>query len=209
MNLIIFGPQGSGKGTQADALSEKLNIPHITMGDLLRVEAKSGSELGQKINLIINEGKLVPDETVFNLIKDRLSMLDCESGYILDGFPRNLKQAKLLDGITKIERALEIWISDEESIKRISGRQTCSKCGAVYHLEFNPPQNKGKCDKCQIDLIIREDDKEEVIKKRLAVYHEETEPLARHYKDVHLKIDGMPAIMEVTKEVFEKLEISN
>lgn len=209
MNLIIFGPQGSGKGTQADVLSEELNIPHITMGDLLRVEAKSGSELGQKINSIINEGKLVPDEIVFDLVKDRLSMPDCEPGYILDGFPRNLEQAKLLDSIKKVERALEIWISDEESVRRISGRRSCPNCGGVYHLQFNPPQKQNRCDKCQSELIIRDDDKEGVIKKRLAVYHQETEPIIEYYKsqDVHLKIDGMPSIPEVTKEVFEKLKI--
>jgi len=209
MKIVIFGPQGSGKGTQADIIAERLNICHITMGDLLRSEAKSGSELGQKINLLINEGQLVSDDIVFNLLQDRVTMSDCGLGFILDGFPRTLAQAELLDKIIQIDMALEIWISDEESVRRITDRRSCSSCGAVYHLIYNPPKVEGECDKCQSLLVIREDDKEGVIKKRLEVYHQQTESLIKHYQDknAYLKIDGMLSIPEVTREIFGKLNL--
>lgn len=209
MKIVIFGPQGSGKGTQADIIAERLDICHITMGDLLRSEAKSGSELGQKINSLINEGQLVSDEIVFALIQDRVAMSDCALGFILDGFPRTLAQAELLDKIATIDTALEIWISDEESVRRITDRRSCSSCGAVYHLIYNPPISEDKCDKCQSSLVIRDDDKETVIKKRLEVYHQQTEPLIKHYQDknIYLKIDGMPSIPEVTREILGKLNL--
>lgn len=208
MKIIIFGPQGSGKGTQAHILSEELSIPHITMGDLLRTEAKSGSDLGQKINAIINEGKLAPDEIAFSLISERINMQDCSNGCILDGFPRSIEQAHLLNGIFKAEAAFEIWISDEEAILRIGGRRTCSNCGTVYHLLYNPPALDGKCGKCGAELIIRDDDKEDVIKKRLEIYHAQTEPLIKYFNEqgIYLKINGMPPIPEVTREIFEKLK---
>ncbi|MCX6785304.1 MAG: nucleoside monophosphate kinase [Candidatus Komeilibacteria bacterium] len=210
MKIIIFGPQGSGKGTQADILAERLNICHITMGDLLRTEAKSGSELGQKINGFINDGQLVPDEIVLTLLKERVIMSDCGLGYILDGFPRNLDQIKLIGDVIKAEVALEIWISDEEAIRRIIDRRSCPKCGAVYHLKYHAPKTLGRCDKCQSELMIRDDDKEEVIKKRLNVYHQQTEPLIKYYQDqgIYIKINGMPSIPEVTKEIFAKLKLS-
>ena len=209
MKIVIFGPQGSGKGTQADVIAKRLNICHITMGDLLRAEAKSGSELGQKINSLINQGQLVPDEIVFNLLQDRVAMSDCGLGFILDGFPRTMDQAQLLDKIITIDAAFEIWISYEESIRRITDRRSCSNCGAVYHLIYNPSVLEGKCDKCQSALVIREDDKAGVIKKRLEVYHQQTEPLIKYYqdKDAYLKIDGMPSIPEVTREIFGKLNL--
>src|SRR3989338_4193438 len=146
MKIVIFGPQGSGKGTQADILAEKLNIPHITMGDLLRLEVQSGSKLGKKLEGLINEGDLVPDEITLDLLKIRLSQSDSQNGFIIDGFPRNLNQSKLLDGLSKIHKAFEIWISYEESAKRITGRRSCPVCGAVYHLEFNPPKQAGAGD---------------------------------------------------------------
>ena len=164
MKIVIFGPQGSGKGTQADILAEKLNIPHITMGELLRSEVKQDSELGKEIAGKINQGNLVPDEVSLGLLKNRLNKSDCGEGFIIDGYPRNLNQAKLLQEITQLDKALEIWISDKESISRISGRRSCPTDGSVYHLKFNPPKEAGKCDKCKSDLIIREDDKEELIK---------------------------------------------
>jgi|SRR3989338_3299486 len=210
MKIVIFGPQGSGKGTQADILAEKLNIPHITMGDLLRLEVQSGSKLGKTIEGLINEGDLVPDEITLDLLKIRLSQSDSQNGFIIDGFPRNLNQSKLLDGLTKIDKALEIWISDEESAKRITGRRSCPVCGAVYHLKFNPPKEENKCDKCDSELIIRDDDREEVIKNRLVIYHEQTEPIIDYYQNqgVHLKIDGRPAIAEVSQEIFVKLNLN-
>lgn len=210
MNIVIFGPQGSGKGTQAEALAKKLNIPQITMGDLLREEIKNQSKIGKKIDKIVNQGKLVPDEISTEILKQRLSEADCQNGFVLDGYPRNLKQAQLLSAIAQVDKALEIWISDLEAIKRISGRRSCPKCGAVYHLEFNPPKIDEICEQCQIKLIVRDDDKEEIIKNRLAIYHQETEPIIKYYQNqgVHLKIDGMPPIAEVTKEIFGKLKLA-
>jgi len=209
MNIIIFGPQGSGKGTQADILAERLNIPHITMGDLLRIEAKSDSALGQKIKELINQGFLVPDEVTLELLKNRLAKLDCENGFILDGYPRNLQQAQDLAENATVDLAMEIFITDAETLRRLSGRRNCAKCGSVFHLDFNPPKLDNVCDKCGSILIIREDDKEEVIKKRLAVYHNQTELLIDYYQkqNVYLKIDGMPSIPDVTKEIFNKLKI--
>jgi adenylate kinase len=182
MNIVIFGPQGSGKGTQAQTLSEKLNVPSITMGDLFRNEVGLKSAIGQKIEDLINQGKLVEDDLTIEVLKNRLSRTDCQSGFILDGFPRNLDQAAALDKITAVDKALEIWISDEESIKRISGRRSCPQCGAVYHLITNPSTTDEVCDKCQTKLIIRDDDKEEVIGKRLEQYHRQTEPLIDYYQ---------------------------
>lgn len=210
MNIIIFGPQGSGKGTQADILGEKLNIPHITSGGLLRAEAGSESVLGEKIKTIINQGVLVPDEITLELLKNRLDKPDCENGFILDGYPRNLIQTKDLEEIATVDLAMEIYITDAETLRRLSGRRSCSACGAVYHLDFNPPAKAEVCDKCGSVLTIREDDKEEVIKKRLAVYHEQTEPLVYYYQKqgVYLKIDGMPPIPEVTKAIFAKLKLT-
>ncbi len=209
MNIIIFGPQGSGKGTQADILGEKLNIPHITMGGLLRAEAGSDSVLGEKIKTIINQGILVPNEVTLELLKQRLDKPDCEGGFILDGYPRNLIQARDLEQVTAVDLAMEIFITDEEAIKRTEGRRNCAKCGAVYHLAFNPPKVENICDKCGERLTIRDDDKDEVLTKRLAIYHEQTEPLIDYYQKqkVYLKIDGLPPIPEVTKEIFDKLEI--
>lgn len=208
MNVIIFGPQGSGKGTQAEALSKKLNIPQITMGDLFRDEVKEKSRVGQKIESIINQGNLVDDELTLEVLKKRLEQPDCQNGFILDGYPRTLNQAKMLDDIASIDKALEIWISDEESVRRIGGRRSCPKCGAVYHLEYKPPKEEAKCDQCVESLIIRDDDKEKVIKKRLQAYHQQTEPLIEYYQNQgkHIKIDGMPPIPEVTKQINEEIK---
>ncbi|MFA6304355.1 MAG: adenylate kinase [Patescibacteria group bacterium] len=210
MNIIIFGPQGSGKGTQANALSTKLNIPQITMGDLLRAEVASNSALGEQLKAIMNQGSLVPNEVTATLLEHRLKKDDCQNGFILDGYPRNLVQAQTLDALVHLDTAMEIWISDEEALSRIGGRRSCPKCGTIFHLITNPSKTDNVCDKCGTALIIREDDKEEVIKKRLAVYHEQTEPLVAYYqtKGIYLKIDGRPSIAEVNKEVFAKLNIA-
>lgn len=209
MKIVIFGPQGSGKGTQAEALAKRLKVPQITMGDLLRDEISRKSVVGKKIKDTINHGKLVPDEVSTQILKQRLSQSDCQNGFVLDGYPRNLNQAKLLAEITPVDKALEIWISDEEAIKRISGRRSCPKCGAVYHLQSNPPKIDEICDQCQTKLIVRDDDQEEIIKNRLAIYHQETEPIIKYYQQsgVHLKIDGMPLIAEVTEDIFGKLKL--
>jgi len=182
MKIVIFGPQGSGKGTQAEVLSKRLKIPQITMGDLLREEIKNHSQVGKEIDAIVNRGQLVPDEVSTQILKQRLLKADCQNGFVLDGYPRNLNQAKLLAEITKVDKALEIWISDKEAVKRISGRRSCPRCGAVYHLQFNPPKIDELCDQCQTKLIVRDDDKEEIIKNRLAIYHQATEPIIKYYQ---------------------------
>ncbi|MDD5071754.1 MAG: adenylate kinase [Patescibacteria group bacterium] len=208
MNIIIMGPQGSGKGTQAEILAQKLGIPHISTGEIFRENIKNQTELGKKIDSIVKSGALVPDEITNEITKQRLEQEDCANGFVLDGFPRNLPQAEFLDKVKDIDLVLEIWISDEEAIKRIGQRRTCLKCQKVYHLTYNPPKNDEICDECGEKLVIREDDKPATIKKRLNLYHKETRPLLDYYKDkgIYKKIDGMPPIPEVTKQIAEVLE---
>ena len=204
-NIILFGPQGSGKGTQADVLSGKFNIPHISTGDIFRENIKNGTELGKQVEKLTSNGILVPDEVTNEIVKERFKENDCENGFVLDGYPRNLNQAKFLEEVKKIDLALEVWISDDEAVMRITGRRTCSKCGTVYHLKFNPPKEDGVCDKDGEKLIIRDDDKEEAVRARLKIYHEQTEPLIEYYKEkgVYERVDGMPPILEVTEQIME------
>lgn len=209
MKIVIFGPQGSGKGTQAQALSKKLNIPQVTMGDLLRAEIKEQSAIGKQIQEIINQGKLVADDTTLAVLKNRLGQADCQSGFILDGFPRNLEQAASLDKLADITSALEIWIPDSDVISRIRDRRTCSKCQTIFHLVSSPPKQAGVCDNCGGELIVRDDDQEDAIKQRLVIYHQQTEPLIEYYQAQGklIKIDGQPSIAEVNQEVFKKLNV--
>lgn len=206
-NIILFGPQGSGKGTQASLIHKNFHIPHISTGDIFRENIKNETELGKKVQQIISEGHLVPDEITNEIVKDRLEKEDCQNGFVLDGFPRNLKQAEFLDSFIKIDLALEIWISDEEAVERIGLRRTCSECGSVYHLTHIVPKKEGICDKCGGELIIREDDQEGAIKKRLKTYHEQTEDIIDHYKQlkVYNRIDGMRSIEDVNTEVTKLL----
>ncbi|MDD5290865.1 MAG: adenylate kinase [Patescibacteria group bacterium] len=208
VNIIIMGPQGSGKGTQADIFSQRLGIPHISTGEIFRENIKNQTELGKKIDSIVKSGALVPDEITNEITKQRLEQKDCTNGFILDGFPRNLTQAEFLDKIKGIDLVLEVWISDEEAIKRISQRRTCLKCQKVYHLIYNPPKNDEICGACGEKLVIREDDKPETIKKRLDLYNKETKPLIDYYqkKGVYKKIDGMPPIPEVSRQITEVLK---
>ena len=201
-HIIILGPQGSGKGTQADMLEKELGIVKISTGDIFRKNIKEQTELGKQVKEILDAGQLVPDELTNKIVEDRLKQPDARSGFILDGFPRNLEQAKALDNMTEITHVLEVWISDEEAVRRIGGRRSCS-CGAVYHLVYNPPKDPEKCDKCGEKLFIRDDDKEEAIKKRLEIYHEQTEPIVEHYKEkgLHVKVDGMPPIAQVSESI--------
>ena len=198
-----MGPQGSGKGTQADTLSQKLGAPHISTGEIFRENIKNRTELGKKIDSIVKSGALVPDKITNEITKQRLEQKDCSNGFILDGFPRNLTQAEFLDKVKEIGLVLEVWISDEEAIKRISQRRTCPKCQKVYHLIYNPPKNNEICDECGQKLIVREDDREEAVKNRLKIYHEQTKPLIDYYKakGAYEQIDGMPPIPEVTAQI--------
>ncbi len=203
---MIIGPQGSGKGTQAKLISKKYNIPHIPTGDLLREAVKNKTELGLKIKDILDNGELVPDEIVISLIKKKIK--DCDNSFVLDGFPRTIEQAKALDKITKLDKVIDIIVSDKESIKRISGRRSCPKCGSVFHVVTNKPKKEGICDNCGTELIQREDDKEGVIKKRLKIYHEETSLLEDFYRneDILEEINGEQPIEKVFKDIVKVIE---
>ena len=205
INIILLGPQGSGKGTQAKFISEEFKIPHISTGDLLR---GAQGDLKNEVDSYMNKGSLVPDNLIIKIIQDRIRNPDCEGGFILDGFPRTMEQAKALDGVVKIDKIIEINIPDKEAITRISSRLSCPKCGSVFNNITNPPQKGDICDKCGSELILREDDKEEAIKKRLKTYHEQTEIIKSHYPaDKIITIDGIPPIADVWKEIKTKLAL--
>ena len=181
MNIIFFGAPGAGKGTQAEIVSKKLDI---STGNIIREAIKNGTEMGLSAKSYIDAGKLVPDEVVIGIIKDRLDKDDCKKGFILDGFPRTIPQAKALDEMgVKIDVVLNIEVSDEDIINRMSGRRTCPKCGGTYHVEFNPTKTEGICDNCGAELTVRKDDHPDVVKSRLDVYHSETEPLKAFYEE--------------------------
>lgn len=212
MRLIMLGAPGAGKGTQAKKLANKYTIPHISTGDIFRANIKNQTELGKKAKEYMDKGLLVPDELVVDLVVDRLKEEDAKEGFILDGFPRTIPQAKALDktlndlGI-KIDNAVDIDVKDEVIVKRMSGRRACVGCGATYHIETIPPKAEGICDVCGKELILREDDKPETVLKRLSVYHEQTQPLIDYYKDqgILMTIDGSLAVDYITEEIVKQL----
>jgi len=214
VRIVLLGPPGSGKGTQAELLSKKYEIPHIAMGDILREEVAKKTPLGEKVNVYMSKGELVPDEIVIEVLKKRIQEADCKNGFILDGFPRTLNQAKALDNMLselniKIDVAVYIDVPDEEIMRRLSLRRTCKVCGKVYNLHYNPPKQNGKCDVCGGELIIRNDDKPEVIKNRLRVYNERTRPLVDYY-DHHkllIRVSGVDSIDKVFHQIVEKLSL--
>lgn len=201
---IIMGPQGSGKGTQAKTLAAKLNIKHISTGEIFRLAVLEGSELGQKVKQVIDQGILMPDDVTNALVKEKITE---ESGYILDGYPRTLAQAEFLDSISPDVKAIYLELNDDEAVERIAGRRSCPLCGAVYHVKYAPSQEEGVCDKCGGNLIQRNDDVPEVIRARLKTFHSQTEPLLEFYSKSGrlIKIDGMPPITEVTSNMFAAL----
>lgn len=183
MNLILLGAPGAGKGTQAAVISERLNIPQISTGNIIRAALKSGTEMGLKAKSFIDAGKLVPDEVVIGIIKDRLTEDDCQNGFILDGFPRTIPQAEALDEMgVQIDKVIEIKVADEIIVNRLSGRRVCEKCGRPYHTESLKPKVDGICDDCTGALIQRKDDQIDTVKARLDIYHSETEPLKGYYE---------------------------
>ncbi|ADL42168.1 adenylate kinase [Caldicellulosiruptor obsidiansis OB47] len=214
MRLILLGAPGAGKGTQAEYLSKRFSIPHISTGDILRENVKNETELGKKAKEYMDKGLLVPDEIVIEIVKDRISKEDCKNGFLLDGFPRTIAQAEALDKVLqelgqKIDKVLDIEVPDEKILERMSGRRICKNCGASFHVIYRPPQKEGVCDVCGGELYQREDDKEETVKKRLEVYHAQTQPLIDYYKAKGLLVVvyGQEEIADTTKEVLKALGI--
>jgi len=216
MNLIIFGPPGAGKGTQAKYLINKFNIPQISTGDILRENRKNGTELGKKAERYMEAGELVPAEIINQMVEKRLSKEDCLSGFILDGYPRNGAQAEYLDGILKssnkkIKAVISLVVSDDELIRRLGGRRICKKCGMSYHVMFNPPKKESVCDSCGGELYIRSDDQESTVKNRLRVYHEQTSTVIEFYREkgVLFEVDGTGAVEDVKNRISEVINGRN
>ena len=212
MKIIMLGAPGAGKGTQAKMIAEKCGIPHISTGDIFRANIKNGTELGAKAKEYMDKGLLVPDELVCDLVVDRIQQADCEKGYMLDGFPRTIPQAEALENALnaieqKLDYAIDIDVPDENIINRMSGRRACVGCGATYHVLFNPTKVEGKCDVCGESLILRDDDKPETVKKRLDVYHTQTQPLIDFYTErkVLVEVDGTQSMDKVFDDIMKIL----
>ncbi len=208
MKIIMLGAPGAGKGTQAQMIADKYNIPHISTGDIFRANIKNGTELGKKAKEYMDKGQLVPDELTVELLLDRVAKDDCKEGYVLDGFPRTIPQADVLDKeLTKlgdkVDFAVNVDVPDENIVRRMSGRRACLKCGATYHIEHIPPKTEGICDKCGSELVQRDDDKPETVQNRLTVYHEQTQPLIDYYdkKNILKTVDGTKDMQEVFSDI--------
>ena len=208
MKIIMLGAPGAGKGTQAKKIAEKCGIPHISTGDIFRANIKNGTELGKKAKTYMDQGLLVPDELVCDLVVDRIQQDDCKKGYILDGFPRTIPQAESLDKALqaigeKMDYAIDVEVPDENIVKRMGGRRACVGCGATYHLVYAPTKKEGICDVCGGELILRDDDKPETVQKRLGVYHEQTQPLIDYYKKQSIlkTVDGTQPMEKVFADI--------
>ena len=204
MKIIMLGAPGAGKGTQAKMIAEKYSIPHISTGDIFRYNIKNGTELGKEAKKYMDQGLLVPDELTVKILLDRVAQDDCKNGYVLDGFPRTIPQAEVLEeALTKlgdrIGYAINVEVPDENIVKRMGGRRACVNCGATYHIEHVPPKKEGICDNCGSELILRDDDKPETVKNRLSVYHKQTQPLIDFYngKGVLRTVDGTVDMKDV------------
>ncbi|PWT26102.1 MULTISPECIES: adenylate kinase [Butyrivibrio] len=212
MKIIMLGAPGAGKGTQAQMICDKYNIPHISTGDLFRSNIKNGTELGKKAKEYMDKGQLVPDELTVELLLDRVAKEDCKDGYVLDGFPRTIPQADVLDKeltklSDKIDFAINVEVPDENIVRRMSGRRACLKCGATYHIEHIPPKQEGICDRCGSELVQRDDDKPETVQNRLSVYHEQTQPLITYYngKNILKTVDGTKDMNDVFEDIVKIL----
>ncbi len=213
MKIIMLGAPGAGKGTQAKLIAEKYGIPHISTGDIFRANIKAGTDLGKEAKEYMDKGQLVPDELTVRILLDRVGKDDCKNGYVLDGFPRTIPQAQVLDNEVaklgdKIDYAIDVDVPDENIIRRMSGRRACLKCGATYHIEHVPPKKEGICDVCGSELVLRDDDKPETVKERLSVYHKQTQPLIDHYSRFNIlrTVDGTQDVQVVFDNIVKLLE---
>lgn len=209
MNLILLGAPGAGKGTQAEVICNKLSIPAISTGNIIREALSKGTEMGIKAKSYIDEGQLVPDDVVIGIIKERLCKDDCQNGFVLDGFPRTIPQAQALDAMgVVIDKVIDIEVPDEKIVQRMSGRRVCSACGASYHLEYKKPEKEGLCDICGNELIQRKDDHPDTVLDRLNVYHEQTEPLKDYYAKAGLLsiVEGQEEVCDTTALTLKALE---
>ncbi len=204
MKIIMLGAPGAGKGTQAKMIADKYGVPHISTGDIFRANIKNGTELGMEAKKYMDEGLLVPDELTVKILLDRVAQPDCKDGYVLDGFPRTIPQAEVLDKALaelgdKIDYAIDVDVPDENIVKRMSGRRACLACGATFHIEHVPPKQEGICDRCGKELVLRDDDKPETVQNRLKVYHDQTQPLIEFYggKGVLKTVDGTKSMQDV------------
>lgn len=213
MKIIMLGAPGAGKGTQAQMIADKYKVPHISTGDIFRANIKNGTELGMEAKKYMDQGLLVPDELTVKILLDRVAKEDCQDGYVLDGFPRTIPQAEVLDKALNergdaIDYAIDVDVPDENIVKRMSGRRACLSCGATYHMEHVPPQKEGVCDRCGKELVLRDDDREETVLNRLNVYHDQTQPLIQFYKEkgVLQTVDGTKPMQEVFDSITAILE---
>ena len=212
MKIIMLGAPGAGKGTQAKMIAEKYSIPHISTGDIFRANIKNGTDLGKQAKEYMDAGKLVPDELTVKILLDRVAQDDCKNGYVLDGFPRTIPQAEVLEDALnklgdKIDYAVNVDVPDENIVRRMSGRRACLKCGATYHIEHIPPKQEGICDTCGSELVLRDDDKPETVLNRLKVYHDQTQPLIDFYteRNVLKTVDGTRDMKDVFADIISIL----
>ena len=213
MKIVMLGAPGAGKGTQAEIIAEKYNIPHISPGDIFRATLKNGTELGKKAKVYMDAGELVPDSLTCDLVMDRIAQDDCAEGYILDGFPRTIPQAEvftkaLAEKGMKVDYAIDVDVPDDNIVKRMAGRRSCPNCGSIYHVEFMPPKKEGICDSCGTELVQRADDQPDTVLNRLRVYHEQTQPLIDFYKEAGClySVDGTKKQDEVFADIIAILE---
>ena len=212
MKIIMLGAPGAGKGTQAKMIAEKYSVPHVSTGDIFRANIKNGTELGKEAQKYMDQGLLVPDELTVKILLDRVAQDDCKNGYVLDGFPRTIPQAQVLDKALSelddaIDYAINVDVPDENIIRRMGGRRACLTCGATYHVEHIPPKKEGICDACGSELVLRDDDKPETVKNRLDVYHKQTQPLIDFYeaKGILKSVDGTVPMEDVFAAITEIL----
>ncbi len=209
MNLILLGAPGAGKGTQAEVICEHLRIPAISTGNILREAIANGTEIGMKAKSYMDGGKLVPDEVVIAILKERISKDDCKNGFILDGFPRTVPQAEALDAMgVRIDKVIDIEVADEKIMQRLSGRRVCEKCGASYHVDYKPSEQEGICNKCGGNTVQRKDDHPDTIRERLSVYHDQTEPLKDYYEKTGklTVVEGQEEVKDTTALTLKALE---